>query len=88
MLKNSSTLAVCVPINLSIKLGFVSINGPRKPDLVDAPRITCRCDFFFSLTPSIIDVHLHNQQFEQRRLLYRTLITLLLHFLVIYSPHI
>ena len=26
MLKNSSTLAVSVPINLSIKLGFVSVN--------------------------------------------------------------
>ena len=30
MLKNSSTLAVSVPINLSIKLGFVSVNGPRE----------------------------------------------------------
>ena len=29
MLKNSSTLAVSVPINLSIKLVF-SVNGPRK----------------------------------------------------------
>ena len=28
MLKNSSTLAVSVPINLSIKFGFVSVNGP------------------------------------------------------------
>ena len=26
MLKNSSTLAVCVPINISIKLDFVSVN--------------------------------------------------------------
>ena len=30
MLKNSSTLAVSVPINLSIKLGFVSVNRPKK----------------------------------------------------------
>ena len=30
MLKNSSTLAVSVPINLSIKLGFVSVNGLRQ----------------------------------------------------------
>ena len=31
MLKNSSsTLAVSVPINLSIKLGFVSVNGHRE----------------------------------------------------------
>ena len=30
MLKNSSTLAVSVPINLSIKLGFASVNGPGK----------------------------------------------------------
>ena len=26
MLKNSSTLAVCVPINISIKIGFVAVN--------------------------------------------------------------
>ena len=30
MLKNSSTLAVSVAINYSIKLGFVSLNGPRE----------------------------------------------------------
>ena len=30
MFKNSSTLAVCVPVNISIKLGFVLINGPRE----------------------------------------------------------
>ena len=35
MLKNSSTLAVSVPINLSIKLGFVSLN-PGKLTFVDA----------------------------------------------------
>ena len=29
MLKNSSTLAASVPINLSIKLGFVFVNGPK-----------------------------------------------------------
>ena len=29
MLKNSSTLAVSVIINISIKLGSVSVNGPR-----------------------------------------------------------
>ena len=39
MLKNSSTLAVSVPINLSIKLGFVSVNGPRETYFVDSPRI-------------------------------------------------
>ena len=38
MLKNSSTLAVSVPINLSIKLGFVSVNGPREDYFVDALR--------------------------------------------------
>ena len=38
MLKNSSTLAVSVPINLSIKLGFVSVNDPRETYFVDAPR--------------------------------------------------
>ena len=30
MLKNSSTLAVSVPINLSIKLSFVCVNGNRE----------------------------------------------------------
>ena len=39
MLKNSSTLAVSVPINLSIKLGFVSVNGPRETYFVDALRM-------------------------------------------------
>ena len=39
MLKNILTLAVSVPINLSIKLGFVSVNGPRETYFVDAPRI-------------------------------------------------
>ena len=29
MLKNSSTFSVSVPINLSIKLDFVSVNSPR-----------------------------------------------------------
>ena len=35
MLKNSSTLAVSVPIKLSIKLGFVSVDGPRETYFVD-----------------------------------------------------
>ena len=35
-LKNSSTLAVSVPINLSIKLGVVYVNGPRETYFVDA----------------------------------------------------
>ena len=39
MLRNSSTLAVSVPINLSIKLGFVPVNGPRESYFVDALRI-------------------------------------------------
>ena len=30
VLRNSSTLAPSVPINISIKLGFVSVNGPRE----------------------------------------------------------
>ena len=38
ILKNSSTLAVSVPINLSIKLVFVSVNGPRETYFVVAPR--------------------------------------------------
>ena len=35
MLKNSSTLVVSVTINLSIKLGFVSVNGPRETYFVE-----------------------------------------------------
>ena len=38
MLKISSTLAVSVPINLSIKLGFVSVNSPAETYIVDALR--------------------------------------------------
>ena len=40
MLKNSSTFAVCIPINLSTKLGCVTVNGSRETYFVDAPRIT------------------------------------------------
>ena len=36
LLKNISTLAVSVPINLSIKLDFVYVNGPRQTYFVDA----------------------------------------------------
>jgi hypothetical protein len=39
MLKNISTLAVSVAINISMKLCFVSVNGPREPYLLDGPRI-------------------------------------------------
>ena len=42
MLKNSSTLAVSIPINHSIKLGFVPVNGPRETYFVATPR---RCHF-------------------------------------------
>ena len=38
MLKNSSTLAVSVPINISIKLGFVYVNGPGETYFVDVLR--------------------------------------------------
>ena len=38
MLKISSTHAVSVPINLSTKLGFVSVNGPRETYYVAALR--------------------------------------------------
>ena len=37
-LKNSPTLAVSVPINISIKLGFVSVNGHRETYFVEAAR--------------------------------------------------
>jgi hypothetical protein len=39
MLKNSLTLAVSVVINISMKLCFVSVNGPREPYLLDDPHI-------------------------------------------------
>ena len=38
MLKNIPTLAVSVPINISIKLGFVSVNGSRETYFMDALR--------------------------------------------------
>ena len=38
MLKNSSTLAVSVPIKLYIKFVFVSVNGPSETYFVDALR--------------------------------------------------
>ena len=38
VLKNSSKHAVYVPINLSVKLGFVSVNGSRETHFVDALR--------------------------------------------------
>jgi hypothetical protein len=42
MLKNSWTLAVSVATNISMKLCFVSVNGPREPYLLDEPRISYR----------------------------------------------
>ena len=38
MLKNCSTLAVSIPINLNIKLGFVYVNGARETYFVDTLR--------------------------------------------------
>ena len=38
MFKNSSTLAVSVPINLSFRLCFVSVHGPRKTYFVESLR--------------------------------------------------
>ena len=46
MLKNSSTLAVSVPINLFNKFRFVSVNGPRENYFVDAQ---CRFCLDFNL---------------------------------------
>ena len=42
MLKNGSTLAVSVPVNLSIKLDFISINDPRQSYFVYELRFMCR----------------------------------------------
>ena len=33
MFKNSPILGVCVPINLSVKLGFVPVNGSKELSL-------------------------------------------------------
>ena len=38
MFKNSATLALSIPTNLSIKLSFVSVNEPTESYFVDAPR--------------------------------------------------
>ena len=46
MLKNSSTLSVSAPINLSIKLGLVSVNGPRETYFVDV-LLTCISVIYF-----------------------------------------
>ena len=43
MLKNSSTLAVSVPINLSIKLVFASVNGPKETYFVDMLHTNLNC---------------------------------------------
>ena len=39
MLKNSTTLAASVRINLSVKVGFFSLTGSRETYFVDALRI-------------------------------------------------
>ena len=49
MLKNSSTLAVSAPINLSIKLGFVSVNSPRETYFVDMFCSSVDCFMLVSL---------------------------------------
>jgi hypothetical protein len=51
MLKNSLTLAVSVAINISMKLCFVSVNGPREPYLLDEPRISMRFLLVYYTTP-------------------------------------
>ena len=45
MFKNSSTLDVSVPINLTVKLGFVCVSGPKETYFVDA-RATYNALFF------------------------------------------
>ena len=50
MLKNNSALAVSVPIN-HIKLGFISVNGPRETYFVDVFRV-CIQSPTSQLTPS------------------------------------
>ena len=49
MLKNHSTLAASVPINVSIKLGFVSIKSPRETYFVYTPCIYGRLLNFYRL---------------------------------------
>ena len=40
MLKNSSIFVVSVTVNLSVKLGLVSLNGLRETYFLDKPLIT------------------------------------------------
>ena len=58
MLKNSSTLAVSVPINLSIKLGFVSVNGPREIYFVDSLHIHSKELKFLQVIDESVDCDL------------------------------
>ena len=57
MLKNNSTLAVSVPINIYIKFGFVSVNEPRETYFVDALRRFCSDSDLFK--PDEIDKWRH-----------------------------
>ena len=55
-MKNSSTFAVSVPINLYVKLGFVSVNGPGETYFVDALHKDSLCITYplFWTVPSIV----------------------------------
>ena len=58
MLKNSSRLTVSVPTNLSMKLGFISVNGLRETYFVDAPRIYDKGLEFLQVTYENVDCDL------------------------------
>ena len=57
MLRNSSTLSVSVPINLSIKLEFVSVNSPRETYFVDAPFV---CVYIYIYTYRVLKNNVYN----------------------------
>ena len=51
MLKNSSTIAVSVTINLSIKFGFVSVNDRRETYFVNTLRIMDALFNLYQMSP-------------------------------------
>ena len=71
MLRNSSKFATSVPINLSIKLGYVSVNSPRETYFVDALHTFTQCGTY---TPGSYNQMLVGQMpVDEHRLQTRTL---------------
>ena len=60
--KNTSIFAVSVPINLSIKFGFLSVKGPRGTYFLDALCISVKINAIF--------LHINSNPFLMRGLKY------------------